>query len=101
MNYAKRKCSPDGKEKLRLQRAKEADFRKERKRLAVELLGNKCNDCSGVFQLPVYDFHHEDPSKKDGNPSWFLNKKSDRWQEELAKCVLLCANCHRMRHFKE
>lgn len=100
LNYAKRKRDPEGQEKLRQQRKRETEFRKQRKQEAVELLGSKCNDCGGSFPLPVYDFHHQDPNEKDGEPSFFLNKKSDRWKEELAKCVLLCSNCHRIRHWE-
>lgn len=82
-----------------IQLAKNREKRFKRKEEAVAYLGGKCLDCSGVFPTVAFDFHHEDPSEKEGHPSWFLNKSGERWKEELAKCVLLCANCHRIRHF--
>lgn len=73
--------------------------RKERKLWAIDLLGGKCQDCSGVFPPSVYDFHHMDGTK-DMNPSRALTYGLERAKEELSKCVLLCSNCHRIRHFE-
>jgi 5-methylcytosine-specific restriction endonuclease McrA len=70
---------------------------RQRKKEAVELLGGKCQDCGGVFPQCVYDFHHVDMTEKELNPSKALTKSN--WQEELSKCVLLCSNCHRIRHW--
>lgn len=69
-----------------------------RKREAVDLMGGRCVDCGLVFPLAVYDFHHLDPAKKEFNPCNMLTKNKERFMEELKKCVLLCANCHRIRH---
>lgn len=48
------------------------------------------------------EFHHTDPSKKDFNLSLMraggYSKK--RILEEINKCVVLCANCHRKEHAK-
>ena len=73
---------------------------RQRKIDAVKLLGGRCQDCGGEYYPCVYDFHHID-GIKDMNPSKALTKSWDNAVEELKKCVLLCANCHRMRHFKE
>ena len=64
------------------------------------MFGGKCQDCSGVFPQYVYDFHHVN-NDKDFSPSYALTMKWDKAEQELKKCVLLCANCHRIRHFKE
>ena len=72
---------------------------KERKDKAVQLLGGKCNDCGGSFPNCVFDFHHLDESVKDMNPSKALTLNEETMLEELSKCVLLCANCHRIRHW--
>lgn len=71
----------------------------ESKRRAVEYLGGACADCGLVSEHQcVYDFHHLDPSQKDfslgANYRSFESAKS-----ELDKCVLLCSNCHRIRHY--
>lgn len=71
----------------------------ERKQWAVDYMGGKCNDCGGVFPLCVYDFHHVDMTTKENNPSYFIKLSREKAMEELAKCVMLCANCHRVRHF--
>lgn len=65
---------------------------------AIEYLGGKCHHCSGVFHRAAYDFHHKDPMQKD----FVWNKLQKRsWkaiQSELDRCLLLCANCHRIEH---
>ena len=78
--------------------------RKELKEKAVEYAGGKCCDCGGVFPMPVYDFHHIDEDR-DNDRSRCISvmcRNSRPWEvikEEVDRCVLLCANCHRMRHF--
>lgn len=75
------------------------DRRKNLKIQAVNYLGNSCVDCNNVYDFCVYDFHHIDPSQKDFAIS--DNAKSfAKIKPELDKCVLLCANCHRIRHYK-
>jgi len=66
----------------------------------VNALGGCCQSCGGVFSMAVYDFHHI--GKKDDDPSWVIaNSGIDKIAEELSKCILLCANCHRMEHERE
>jgi len=67
---------------------------------AVELMGNKCAHCNQSFHHAAYDFHHTDPNQKDFAIS---DKTTQRWEsieKELAKCMLLCSNCHRIHHHK-
>ena len=64
---------------------------------AVEYKGGQCEDCKGKFPACAYDFHHLDPSQKD----FMIGRGGKDWgpvKTELDKCVLLCANCHRIRH---
>lgn len=72
------------------------------KQIAIDALGGKCADCGGVFPPAVYDFHHVDPTEKEYNLGNIIRRKRNREiiAEELSKCVLLCANCHRIRHFE-
>jgi hypothetical protein len=45
------------------------------------------------------DLHHIDPSKKGLEISKLVYRCSySALQEEISKCVPLCANCHRMVH---
>lgn len=77
--------------------------RKELKLKSIKYLGGSCKDCNLEDPCPaIYDFHHLDPSKKDFN----ISRKGytyswDKVKKELDKCILLCSNCHRKRHFKE
>lgn len=69
---------------------------------AVRLLGGCCSECRGVFPTPVYDFHHLDPTTKEHSPAKLFSYSWDRVVAEVInKCVLLCANCHRIKHFVE
>jgi len=47
------------------------------------------------------EFHRRDPSKKDMNVSqlWRLGYAWERLMQEVAKCDILCANCHKKLHF--
>lgn len=72
---------------------------RERKQEIVTLMGNECFDCKQQYPLNVYDFHHLDPSEKEHNIGNILRKKSlEEVMKEVSKCVLLCSNCHRIRH---
>lgn len=79
--------------------AKVNERMKQRKAAVVQEFGGACYDCKGVFPDCVYDFHHLDGSTKDHNPSYLLKMNPERWRIELEKCVMLCSNCHRLRHF--
>lgn len=58
------------------------------------LAGNKCSQC-GYNRCPkALHFHHIDPTTKKFGISNGYNKKQTLVIQELAKCVLLCANCH-------
>lgn len=64
----------------------------------ISALGGTCKKCNGSFHRAVYDFHHL--GGKEENPSFFIiNKSSQCIANELAKCILLCANCHRIEHY--
>lgn len=72
-----------------------------RKQEVVQHFGDKCFDCSQTFPQYVYQFHHLDPIKKDVNPSYAMTKRPTEMWKELEKCVMLCANCHMIRHFRK
>ena len=66
---------------------------------AVEYMGGKCADCGVVYPPYVYDFHHVNPEEKAACVATLLSGKWDILQSELDKCVLICSNCHRERHY--
>ena len=57
-----------------------------------------CMDCGERFPAYVMDLHHRDPSQKDFALSHHRGASIERIRDEIDKCDLLCANCHRMRH---
>lgn len=74
--------------------------RKSRLLEAISLLGGKCNSCQGVFDPCVYDFHHLNPEEKEFTIGENMLVSKEKFLKEVSKCVLLCANCHRMEHNK-
>jgi len=72
--------------------------RRKKRDIAINHLGNKCIDCGITYPAAVYDFHHLG-NKKDCVATMIRNNlKVETILEEVDKCVLLCANCHRIRH---
>lgn len=72
---------------------------KNRKENAVKYKGGQCEDCHGVFPSAVFEFHHLDPSEKEFNWTKMRLVSNSKLLSELDKCALLCANCHRIRHW--
>lgn len=82
-------------------RTKQRENKRLRKIRAIEYLGGRCNKCGKDWHPAIYEFHHTDPSTKDRDPSKMLQLSWKRITNELDKCVLLCANCHRLTHHEE
>jgi hypothetical protein len=66
----------------------------------VEVMGGACGKCGGEFPIAVYDFHHVG-DKSDSPGELISNASVERIAEEVSRCVLLCANCHRIEHYDE
>jgi hypothetical protein len=61
----------------------------------------KCTKC-GFDHPAALDFHHENPSEKEYNVNRLVsNGQFKKAEEEIKKCIVLCANCHRIHHFEE
>lgn len=79
-------------------------YRKRRynvvKDAVIECFKGVCARCGGAFHRSVFDFHHV--GDKAETPSSALSTRSpDAIAKEIAKCTLLCANCHRLEHHDE
>lgn len=68
------------------------------KSAAIKYLGGKCVKCGWRGNQAAFQFHHQDPDKKDFVIGNVANKSWDAIRKELGKCVLLCANCHAVSH---
>jgi predicted Zn-ribbon and HTH transcriptional regulator len=74
--------------------------RRRRKRELVEARGGQCMDCGYSASVEALQFHHRDPSTKDFRLGDFSGSL-ERFLAEAAKCDLVCANCHRLRHLAQ
>ncbi len=74
-------------------------FRRNVKLKAVVLAGAACRGCGLAEPVDALEFHHLDATEKDfGISVDGIPRSWARIRSELAKCVLLCANCHRETH---
>ena len=60
--------------------------------------GNACIKCGYNKCLAALEFHHPDPTVKESKVIG-TTLGIDRQRAEAAKCILVCANCHRELHF--
>lgn len=77
----------------------EVASRRRRKSRAIELMGRTCQGCRRSGHQAIFEFHHLEASEKDFGIS--ATGAPGEWSAivaELAKCVMLCANCHREVH---
>lgn len=58
----------------------------------------KCSNCD-ESHVACLEFHHIDPTKKDGVISKMRFCKL-KLKKELKKCIVLCSNCHRKLHYE-
>lgn len=56
-----------------------------------------CMDCGGRFPPIAMDLHHVGEDKL-FSPALLTNRGWKVLKAEVEKCILLCANCHRVRH---
>ena len=72
---------------------------RRKKALVTELKCQPCADCGQSFDPVCMDFHHIDPETKVGTIHVIMvNNTEQKLMEEIDKCVVLCACCHRLRH---
>jgi 5-methylcytosine-specific restriction endonuclease McrA len=73
--------------------------RKKIRQMAVEYKGGRCEICGYHHCIEALEFHHANSSNKDFSISEKGYTRSwAKVKEELDKCMLLCANCHREIH---
>lgn len=93
----KKFCSPKCKRAAYQQRKRDAivKLRNEYKK------GLVCVDC-GENHPATLDFHHLDPSTKRYRIASAITRATnwDKVLAEIEKCIVLCSNCHRKRHYE-
>ncbi len=90
---------PNERERLRKQKA---DNKATAQAFVWEyLLTHPCVDC-GESDRRVLEFDHVRGEKRTAISTMIRNNSSLKTiQDEIAKCDVRCANCHRRRHYKE
>ncbi len=71
--------------------------RKNLKAIIRKAKENPCTDCCIEYPYYVMEFDHLDRSEKLFNISQYQGKTKVELLDELSKCELVCANCHRIR----
>ena len=76
---------------------------KERKLAAIAYKGGECVHCGykDIRYPAVFEFHHVNPKEKEFAIGSGLLRKWTKLVKELDKCILLCANCHRIQHTQD
>ena len=60
-----------------------------------------CARCSQTH-IATLDFHHVNPEDKEYSVSKLISSKMfTKAYKEIKKCIVLCANCHRIHHYEE
>ena len=74
----------------------------KRRKWYSKLKEHPCTDCGISYPYYVMDFHHRNPDDKSFQlgRGCFRNSK-EKILKEIKKCDLLCANCHRIREYKD
>src|SRR6266567_1760369 len=92
-------------EYYRRHRQQEIDRVMTRQRATLEFLRQlrrvPCKDCGGTFEPHQMDFDHRDPEQKLFGLTWSKAMLAPRQRllDEIAKCDVVCANCHAVRTY--
>lgn len=88
---------------LPLAKNRKQKYIKERKELLRRIKNKPCIDCGKIYPPWVMDFDHRDAKLKIGSVSYLTFRKLlafDKIKQEIEKCDLVCANCHRQRTYE-
>lgn len=56
-----------------------------------------CTDCGRIYPYYIMDFDHKPDQVKYKEVAKLVTSSLAKLKEEIAKCELVCANCHRER----
>ena len=89
-------------EKRKKARQRKRKDRKNQRKKAVKHLGGECEKCGFDDCVTCFDFHHKrKKEKKFTIGSKFGDLAWKKIKQEVEKCKLLCANCHRKIHHND
>ena len=76
------------------------NFRLSRREFIDDLKDKPCADCGQEFPPECMDFDHRPDEVKVCNVATLHSRRKDLILAEVAKCDVVCANCHRIRSKK-
>ncbi|HLI57150.1 MAG TPA: hypothetical protein VKY26_08990 [Actinomycetota bacterium] len=83
-------------------REKNDRMRAQLRQMVVEAKSVPCMDCGQTYPFYVMDFDHRDRDQKEALISQLVTRISKgRLIAEMAKCDVVCSNCHRIRTYKD
>jgi hypothetical protein len=94
--------SPNGKKKYKSKCKKcQAAYDKSRlKNIIISTIGSySCKICGYDKCIQALEFHHVNPKQKEYEINTLLTRSEKIILEEINKCILVCANCHREIHY--
>jgi hypothetical protein len=81
--------------------ARKTAYREEQIKLLANVRTVPCLDCGGTFPFFVMQFDHRDPIEKRYMVSQMVGRTgTERILAEVAKCDIVCTNCHRERTYQ-
>ena len=100
--YHKEKSAKHFQENKELIYKRNKEKRVKHKKQAVDYFNGTCHDCGCTSEYQeIFDFHHKDPTEKECSIAHIIHYGWSKIEAELKKCIMLCSNCHRIRHAKE
>jgi len=84
--------------KERLKKVKEESLRKSREFIENYLCNHPCIDC-GISDTRVLDFDHLGDKKYNVSTLKWAGARIWKLEREIEKCVVRCANCHRIKSY--
>jgi hypothetical protein len=94
--YSRQKYWENREKRLEYSRNRNSEMKAWYRSMLKQLM---CVEC-GETDYRVLEWHHRDPTTKEIDVGNNVQSKKRRLAE-MAKCDLLCANCHRRRHWAE
>jgi hypothetical protein len=78
-----------------------AKYQARKKDIILKAKDKPCAECGVKYPPCVMDFHHVKGKKSFSIAARRTSTSPAKLVSEIAKCIVLCANCHRLRTHRE
>ena len=93
-------CTKRSRQNQKRSRAKVKLSKDDKKKILIEMLGDECVDCGYRGHFAGFEFDHLRDKTYCISTMLSVATKWEKVLEEVKKCELVCATCHRIRTFK-